>query len=136
MTKEKNPHAVALGKLGGAKGGKARAAKLTAAERSESAKQAVEARWEQWRRTITIKPAELYPVWASIRLELLTEGAAAGQWSASASRGAGVVGIGPCISSSPRVSLSNLLDKAGSLSKTNRKQLEDAVEAELVKRGL
>ncbi len=30
----KNPHAVALGKLGGAKGGKARAAKLTAEELS------------------------------------------------------------------------------------------------------
>ena len=31
--REKNPNAVALGKMGGAKGGKSRAAKLTAEER-------------------------------------------------------------------------------------------------------
>jgi hypothetical protein len=31
---KKNPHAVALGKLGGRKGGRARAAKLSAEERS------------------------------------------------------------------------------------------------------
>lgn len=42
---EKNPHAVALGKLGGKKGGKARAAKLTAEERSEIARKAAIARW-------------------------------------------------------------------------------------------
>ena len=42
---EKNPAAVALGKLGGQKGGKARAAKLTPAERSEIAKKAAEKRW-------------------------------------------------------------------------------------------
>jgi hypothetical protein len=41
----KNPAAVALGRLGGAKGGKARAAKLTAAERSKIAKRAAAARW-------------------------------------------------------------------------------------------
>jgi len=41
----KNPNAVALGKLGGAKGGKARAAKLTPAQRSEIAKKAAAARW-------------------------------------------------------------------------------------------
>jgi hypothetical protein len=45
MTKKKNPHAVALGKLGGSKGGKLRAAKLTAEERSEIARKAVLARW-------------------------------------------------------------------------------------------
>lgn len=44
---EKNPAAVALGKLGGAKGGKARAAKLTPEERSEIAKKAAAARWHQ-----------------------------------------------------------------------------------------
>jgi hypothetical protein len=44
---EKNPAAVALGKLGGAKGGKARAAKLTPAERSAIAKRAAAARWSQ-----------------------------------------------------------------------------------------
>ena len=42
---EKNPAAVALGKLGGAKGGKARAAKLTPEERSEIAKRGASARW-------------------------------------------------------------------------------------------
>ena len=41
----KNPAAVALGKLGGAKGGRARAAKLTPAQRSEIAKKAAAARW-------------------------------------------------------------------------------------------
>lgn len=41
----KNPAAVALGRLGGAKGGKARAAKLTAEQRSEIAKKAAAARW-------------------------------------------------------------------------------------------
>ncbi len=42
---KKNPHAVALGKMGGSKGGKARAAKLTAEERSASARKAALARW-------------------------------------------------------------------------------------------
>jgi hypothetical protein len=41
----KNPAAVALGKLGGAKGGIARAKKLTAKERSEIAKNAAKKRW-------------------------------------------------------------------------------------------
>lgn len=44
---EKNPAAVALGKLGGAKGGKARAAKLTPEERSETARRAAAARWSR-----------------------------------------------------------------------------------------
>jgi hypothetical protein len=44
--KEKNPAAVALGRLGGLKGGKARAAKLTAAKRKEIAKKAAKTRWE------------------------------------------------------------------------------------------
>jgi hypothetical protein len=44
-TTEKNPAAVALGKLGGAKGGKARAAKLSASRRSAIAKKAARARW-------------------------------------------------------------------------------------------
>lgn len=43
---EKNPHAAALGKLGGEKGGKARAASLTAKERSRIAKKAAKARWK------------------------------------------------------------------------------------------
>lgn len=41
----KNPAAVALGKLGGAKGGKARAAKLSSAERVAIAAKAANARW-------------------------------------------------------------------------------------------
>lgn len=41
----KNPAAVILGRLGGLKGGKARAAKLTAIERSEIAKKAADVRW-------------------------------------------------------------------------------------------
>ena len=41
----KNPAAVALGKLGGAKGGKARAAKLSKKRRVEIAKKAIQARW-------------------------------------------------------------------------------------------
>jgi hypothetical protein len=41
----KNPAAVALGRLGGQKGGKARAAKLTAEQRTEIARKAAAARW-------------------------------------------------------------------------------------------
>jgi len=43
--REKNPAAVALGKLGGPKGGKARAAKLSARRRKEIARKAARARW-------------------------------------------------------------------------------------------
>jgi hypothetical protein len=42
---EKNPAAVALGRLGGLKGGKARAAKLTPRQRTSIAKKAAKARW-------------------------------------------------------------------------------------------
>ncbi len=41
----KNPAAVALGRLGGKKGGPARAMRLTAAQRSAIAKRAAQARW-------------------------------------------------------------------------------------------
>ncbi len=41
----KNPNAVALGRLGGAKGGKARAESLSKKKRSEIAKKAAKARW-------------------------------------------------------------------------------------------
>lgn len=44
--KGKNPAAVALGRLGGLKGGKARAAKLSPKKRSEIAKKAADKRWE------------------------------------------------------------------------------------------
>lgn len=43
---EKNKAAQELGRLGGLKGGAARAQKLTAEERSEIAKKAAKARWE------------------------------------------------------------------------------------------
>lgn len=44
-TEGKNPNAVALGRLGGLKGGKARANKLTPEQRREIAKKAANARW-------------------------------------------------------------------------------------------
>ena len=43
--KEKNPAAVALGHLGGLKGGKARAEKLSAKKRKAIAQKAAKARW-------------------------------------------------------------------------------------------
>ena len=43
----KNPAAVLLGRLGGLKGGKARAASLSAEKRSEIARKAAEARWQR-----------------------------------------------------------------------------------------
>jgi hypothetical protein len=48
--KEKNPAAVALGRLGGKKGGPARAAKLTEAQRHEIAANAAAVRWEHHRK--------------------------------------------------------------------------------------
>ena len=45
MAKKKNPAAVALGR----KGGKATAKRLTAEERTESARKAAEARWAKGR---------------------------------------------------------------------------------------
>ena len=44
---QKNPAAVALGRLGGLKGGKARAEKLSPERRKEIAKKAIEARWKK-----------------------------------------------------------------------------------------
>lgn len=43
----KNPAAVALGRLGGLKGGKARAEKLSPEQRKEIAKKAARARWNK-----------------------------------------------------------------------------------------
>jgi hypothetical protein len=45
--RKKNPAAVALGKLGGAKGGNARAAALSPKRRSEIARKAAEKRWSR-----------------------------------------------------------------------------------------
>jgi hypothetical protein len=42
---QKNPHAQALGRLGGLKGGAARAKKLTKEQRSEIARKAAATRW-------------------------------------------------------------------------------------------
>jgi hypothetical protein len=43
----RNPHAVALGTLGGKKGGKIRAAKLSNKQRTQIAKRAASARWKK-----------------------------------------------------------------------------------------
>lgn len=45
VSDDRDPAAVALGRLGGLKGGKARAARMSADERSESARRAAAARW-------------------------------------------------------------------------------------------
>lgn len=45
--KEKNPAAVALGRLGGLKGGPARAKKLSSKKRKEIAEKAAKARWNK-----------------------------------------------------------------------------------------
>ena len=47
MSRKKNPAAVALGKLGGKKGGPARMEKLSPERRREIASQAARARWEK-----------------------------------------------------------------------------------------
>lgn len=44
---EKNPSAVSLGRLGGLKGGPARAKRLSAAKRSQIARAAALARWHK-----------------------------------------------------------------------------------------
>jgi len=43
----KDPAAVALGRKGGLKGGKARAANMTPEERSDAARKAAKARWDR-----------------------------------------------------------------------------------------
>lgn len=48
-TPKKNPAAVALGRLGGLKGGKARMEKLSAKKRTEIAKKAALTRWRSQR---------------------------------------------------------------------------------------
>jgi hypothetical protein len=48
-TTEKNPAAVALGRLGGLKGGKARAEKLSSKRRKQIAQKAAERRWAKKR---------------------------------------------------------------------------------------
>lgn len=45
LTRAKDPAAVALGRRGGLKGGKARAEKMTPEERIDSARRAAAARW-------------------------------------------------------------------------------------------
>jgi hypothetical protein len=49
----KNPHAAALGRLGGLKGGQARAKALSAAERHRIASRAARARWRRFHRDQT-----------------------------------------------------------------------------------
>ena len=55
--KQKNPAAVALGRLGGLKGGPARMAKLSAKRRSEIARNAVLARWRAKKKAPASPPA-------------------------------------------------------------------------------
>ena len=50
VTPEKNPAAVALGKLGGVKGGPARARALSKKRRSEIAARAAQSRWKKSRK--------------------------------------------------------------------------------------
>jgi hypothetical protein len=45
--RERNPHAAALGRLGGLKGGRARAEALTPRRRRDIARQAAHARWRK-----------------------------------------------------------------------------------------
>ena len=47
--REKDPAAIARGRLGGVIGGKKRAANMTAEQRSESARRAAKARWQRER---------------------------------------------------------------------------------------
>ena len=49
-TREKNPHAVALGQLGASKGGRARAASLSAKKRKAIARKAAAARWGKYKK--------------------------------------------------------------------------------------
>lgn len=51
-TEGKNPNAVALGRLGGLKGGKARASKLTPKQRKKIAQKAAQARWSAIHKSI------------------------------------------------------------------------------------
>jgi len=48
-TRKKNPHAVALGRLGGSRGGLARAAAMDPERRTEIARRAALARWARYR---------------------------------------------------------------------------------------
>ncbi len=48
--KVKNPHAVALGKMGGSKGGRIRAQRLSPEQRREIARKAILARWAKHRK--------------------------------------------------------------------------------------
>ncbi len=62
MILKKNSAAVTLGRKGGLKGGKARAARLTAEQRSASARQAVNARWAKAGKTAPVSPQKTQTV--------------------------------------------------------------------------
>ena len=55
----RNPHAEA-GRLGGLKGGKARAAKLSKKRKQEIAKKAIEARWKDVKAARGTSPSPIY----------------------------------------------------------------------------
>ena len=56
--KPKNPAAVALGRLGGKKGGPARAAKLSASRRKAIARKAAKARWSKKSETLAVETSD------------------------------------------------------------------------------
>ena len=58
MAKAKNPYAAALGRMGGPKGGKARAANLTPEQRSQQARAAAHTRWSRERLERAAKKAK------------------------------------------------------------------------------
>jgi hypothetical protein len=71
MAERKNAAAVALGRKGGKKGGPARAARLTAEQRSESARNAVRARWAKAQNGSSHAPAPTNPTLDTSRKALL-----------------------------------------------------------------
>ena len=64
----KNPHAFALGKLGGSKGGYARAKKLTPARRSEIASKAARTRWKTGERVPPRPPSKYDAIIADLKI--------------------------------------------------------------------
>lgn len=82
---EKNPNAVALGKLGGKKGGKARAAKLSAERRQEIARKAAEARWAAKRKRAVEEINESTDVFSSTKGAHRTDEVGNGEMNSNAS---------------------------------------------------
>ena len=58
LPKNLRAYLATLGRKGGLKGGKARAARMTAKERTEAARKAVQARWAKAKKAEKQKPSE------------------------------------------------------------------------------